>query len=188
MDEKSKPASQEKILQMKNMEGQAKAARHWFSKKKLEKNLEQEKAEHAEEIASAEEEIKKYDFPKGAKTQPFLPPSLVKVWEKKQKIITLVLTEGYFKAMSGDINGLYIVGLSSISHYKEKETEMMYTDVLRIIKDCKVENIIILYDGDAKNISTKDLEAGRDLRRRPHGFIRSAIKVRELLKDFGVDV
>ncbi|MDB4584747.1 DUF5906 domain-containing protein, partial [Draconibacterium sp.] len=134
------------------------------------------------------EETKKYDFPKGAKTEPFRPPGLVKKWEKKQKIETLALTEGYFKAMAGDINGLDIIGLSSISHYKEKETEMMYSDVLRIINDCQVENVIILYDGDARNISSKDLAAGRDLRRRPHGFIRSALKVRELLKDTGVDI
>lgn len=134
------------------------------------------------------EKVRKYNLPKGAGTLPFIPPGLLKKFEKKEKIITLSLTEGYFKAMAGDINGLDIVGLSSIQHYKEKETQMMYSGVLRIIKVCKVKNVIILYDGDARNISNKDLAAGRDLRRRPHGFISSALKVRELLKDSNVDI
>jgi hypothetical protein len=137
---------------------------------------------------TSEEKTKKYDFPKGAKTEPFRTPGMLQKWRKKEKIVTLVLTEGYFKAMAGFIHGLDIFGLSSISHYKDKETEQMYSDVLRVIKECLVENVIILYDGDARNISTKDLAAKRDLRRRPHGFIRSAIRVRELLKDTGVDI
>ena len=59
---------------------------------------------------------------------------------------------------------------------------------MTIIKDCQVENIIILYDGDARNISMKDLEKKRDLRKRPDGFINSTRSVRELLKDCKTDI
>ena len=135
-----------------------------------------------------DEQLAKYLFPKGADTQPFITPGLCDKWERKVKIETLILTEGYFKAFKGFLCGLDIVGLSSISHYKQKETEMMYRDVLTIIKDCQVENLIILYDGDARNISLKDLEKKRDLRRRPDGFINSARAVRELLKDSKLDI
>lgn len=134
------------------------------------------------------EQTAKYKFPKGAETQPFITPGLCDKFEKKQKIKTLVLTEGYFKAFRGYMAGLDIVGLSSISHYKQKDTETMYTDILELIKVCQVENVIMLYDGDARNISTKDLAAKRELRRRPMGFINSARNVRELLKDCGVDI
>lgn len=134
------------------------------------------------------EKVAKYKFPKGADTQPFITPGLCEKFEKKQKIKTLVLTEGYFKAFRGYMAGLDIVGLSSISHYKQKDTDTMYTDILELIKVCRVENVVILYDGDARNISTKDLAAKRELRRRPTGFINSARNVRELLKDYSVDI
>lgn len=132
--------------------------------------------------------LKKYDFPKGAETVPFITPGLIEKWERREKITTLVATEGYFKSFKGYMNGLDIVGLSSISHYKQRDTQTMYTDVLTIIKDCLVENFIILYDGDARNISLSDLTEKTELTSRPAGFINSARNVRELLKDFNVDV
>ena len=133
-------------------------------------------------------QTKKYNFPKGAETVPFFPPQLCDLFERGAKIETLILTEGYFKAFKGAMCGLNIVGLSSISHYKEKETQTMYTGILQIIEVCQVENIILLYDGDCRNISLKDLDKKRDLRRRPEGFINSARNVRELLKDAKVDI
>ncbi len=130
-----------------------------------------------------DKQVKKYEFPKGTDTRPFITPGLLEKFERKAKIQTLVLTEGYFKAFKGYLSGLDIVGLSSITHYKQKDTQTMYTDVLEIIDVCAVENIIILYDGDARNISLKDLVNKRDLRHRPKVFINSALAVRELLKD-----
>jgi hypothetical protein len=132
---------------------------------------------------TGEKGVKKYDIPKGAGTYPFFSPSLCDKFERKAKIKTLVATEGYFKAAKGAISGLDIVGLSSITHYKQKDTDAMYTDILRIIKDCQVENFIILYDGDARNLSLSHLQHKKDLRLRPSGFINSARAVRELLKD-----
>jgi galactitol-specific phosphotransferase system IIB component len=135
-----------------------------------------------------QKQVKKYDFPKGAATTPFITPGLCEKYETIKKIETLVLTEGYFKAFKGWLHGLDIVGLSSISHYKQKDTETMYTDVIKLIQVCQVENVIILYDGDARDISLKDLQAKRELRRRPLQFVNSARNIRELLKDYNVDV
>ena len=137
---------------------------------------------------AGETRFAKYKFPKGADTQPFMTPGLCDKYQRKAKIETLVLTEGYFKAFSGWMNALDIVGLSSISHYKQKDTQTMYTDILKVIDVCQVENVVILYDGDARDISLKDLEQKRDLRRRPVGFVNSARNVRELLKDSKVDI
>lgn len=135
-----------------------------------------------------QKQFKKYDIPKGAGTFPFFSPQLVEKFERKAKIKTLVLTEGYFKAAKGALSGLDIVGLSSITHYKQKDTEAMYSDVLRLIKTCQVENVIVLYDGDARNLSLAHLQKKVDLRRRPSGFINSARAVRELLKDCDLDI
>ncbi len=64
----------------------------------------------------------------------------------------------------------------------------MYFDVLRIIADCEVENIIVLYDGDCRNISTKALEKKLDLFQRPGTFLSSIERIRELLKDTKADI
>ncbi|TAJ13035.1 hypothetical protein DMA11_10235 [Marinilabiliaceae bacterium JC017] len=133
-------------------------------------------------------DIMKYKIPKGAGTFPFFPPSLVEKYEKKVKIKTLVLTEGYFKAFKGAMHGLDIVGLSSISHYRQKDTQQLYSDVLKIIRECEVQNVIILYDGDCLSISTKALEKSDDLYKRPNIFFNSAKNIADLLKDFEVSV
>lgn len=133
-------------------------------------------------------EIVKYHIPKGAGTFPFLTPGLIEKYENKTKIKTLVLTEGYFKAFKGYMHGLDIVGLSSITHFRQKDTQQMYSDVLKIIKECQVENIIMLYDGDCLNISTSALEKGHDLYTRPVTFFKSACAISDLFKDYNLSV
>ena len=129
------------------------------------------------------EQTRKYILPKGAGTYPYFPYSLCDKYAKGEKINSLVLTEGYLKAAKGALCGLDIVGFSSITHNKDKETNQMYGDVLKIIWKCNVENLIILFDGDCRQISTKDLAAGRDLMRRPKTFFSQICKCRELLAD-----
>lgn len=131
---------------------------------------------------------KKYDIPKGAGTFPFITPGLIEKYEKGETIDTLVLTEGYFKAFKGYIHGLDIIGLSSITHIKDKETETMYTDVIEIIQKCKVKTVIVLYDGDCRNISLQALSDGDDLYTRPAIFLASITKVADLLKDYKVSI
>jgi len=133
-------------------------------------------------------DTQKYHIPKGAGTHPYFPYILCEKYAKAEKINTLILTEGAFKATKGALCGLDMVGFSSITHNKDKETQTMYADVLKIIKKCDVENIIILFDGDCRQISTKDLEAKRELSRRPKGFFNQIIKCRELLKDLDKNI
>ena len=129
------------------------------------------------------EQTRKYVLPKGAGTYPYFSFQLCEKYAKGEKIHTLVLTEGYFKAAKGAMCGMDVVGFSSITHIKDKDTQTMYADVLKLIWKCNVENIIILFDGDCREISIKDLEAGRDLIRRPKGFFNQIHKYRELLAD-----
>lgn len=128
----------------------------------------------------------KYIIPKGQGTFPFIPPQLLKLYEARKEIKTLVLTEGAFKAFKGDMYNIPIIGLSSIFHYKGKDGKM-YADVVKIIKKCKVRNIIMLYDGDCRDISLKALKKNEDLYKRPNNFYSSAKNIRDLLKDFEVD-
>lgn len=130
----------------------------------------------------------KYKFPTGVgETFPWIPPELVKKYKKREVIRTLYLTEGAFKAFKASIHGLDIVGLTSITHYKGSNG-MMYKDVIRIIQDCKVENVVMLYDADCLNISKKDLVAGEDISRRPNTFYNSMVSIYNLLLEFDVNI
>ncbi|MFT3753701.1 MAG: DUF5906 domain-containing protein [Paludibacter sp.] len=130
----------------------------------------------------------KYRIPKGVGTFPFIPPALLDKYEAGEEIKTLVMTEGYFKAFKAAVHGWDIVGLSSIHHYADKKTKQIHPDIAKIILKCKVKNVVMLYDGDCLNISTKDLQAGNDIARRPNLFLSSMLKIREILTDFDVTI
>ena len=126
----------------------------------------------------------KYRFPKGQGVFPFFPPALVKKYHARTEIPTLILTEGYIKAMTASIRGFNIVGLGSITHYADSNTRDLNTDLRNLINTCKVKKVVILYDGDCINISEKDLEKHRDLARRPKMFYNAVMNTRDLLIDF----
>ena len=133
----------------------------------------------------------KYNYPSGFISQlPYNPPNIIKAWRDKTPIPTLVLTEGYKKAAKGAKHGLYIQGLPSITMFTDKELGRngLMPDIVRLIKYCQVENVIILWDGDCRNIGRSDIENNTELTRRPYQFFNMVAKLRELLKDYGVDV
>jgi len=61
----------------------------------------------------------KYDFSEGINT-PFWHPSLVQQFEQATEIETLVITEGQFKSFLASHHGIPTVGLTSISHFRNK--------------------------------------------------------------------
>ena len=137
---------------------------------------------------AVENGMPRYVMPKKAGVYPFLPPALVEKWERKEEIRTLVLTEGFIKAFKASMHGWDIVGLSSITHYADTKTKTIHKDIARIILDCRVKNVVMLYDGDCLNISTKDIEAKEDLSKRPNVFLNSMLHIRELLTDYDVNI
>ncbi len=125
----------------------------------------------------------KYIIPKGQGTFPFIPPPLLEKYENKTPVKTLFLTEGAFKAFKGAMHGLDIIGLTSITHFKDKKTKQLHPDIIKIIKTCDVKNVVMLYDGDCLDISQKAIKQGKDLYKRPYGFFASARNINDLLKD-----
>lgn len=125
----------------------------------------------------------KYDTPKGAKTLPWISPNIIEAYRTKTSIDTIVITEGYIKGISGWLNGLHIFALSGIQNFKDKDTGTLHPDIIRTIQELKVNNVILLYDGDCNEISLKALSDGKDLYQRPAGFFNSAKNIVEFLKD-----
>lgn len=134
----------------------------------------------------AREKIKgrKYHITGKTNTHPFFHPILLDKFEDKEEIPTLVITEGYFKAYKATKAGIPTVGLSSITHYKDKGSDSLHPEIIDLIKVCNVKNIVILWDGDALDISTKALSEGEDIYKRPGGFYQSASTIRDLLVEY----
>jgi len=128
----------------------------------------------------------RYLMPKNQGTYPLPSPKLIEKYEAKKKIKTLVLTEGYLKMFSLVKNDVDVFGLSSITHYRSKETNTLHPDIIKVIKSCSVENVIMLYDADCFDISEKALKEGKDLQKRPSAFYSSAKNIHKLLEDLNV--
>lgn len=126
----------------------------------------------------------KYNTPKGAKTLPWISPNIIEAYREKKEVPTIVITEGYLKAICGWVNGLHIFGLSGIQNAGDKDTGALHTDIIEAIKTLKVRNIVLLYDGDCNQVSLKAITEGKDLYARPYGFFASARNIVEKLKDF----
>ncbi len=129
----------------------------------------------------------KYLIPKGAGTHPFFPPGLVEKFEKGDQIHTLFLVEGYFKAFKAWMHGADIIGLSSITHMKETGKNTLHPEIVRLMQRCNVQRMVWLTDGDALDITQKEITDGLDLYKRPNGFFQSVNTFKTLVNDY-VDV
>lgn len=126
----------------------------------------------------------KYLIPKNAGTHPFFPPHLVDKFEQGQQIPVLFLVEGYFKAFKAAMYGVDIVGLSSITHMKETGKNNIHPEILRLMTRCNVGRMVWLTDGDAVDITSKELTDGLDLYKRPNQFFQSVSTFKTLLEDY----
>lgn len=125
----------------------------------------------------------KYNFTEAINT-PFWHPSLIEAFENKRTIEQLVITEGQFKAFKATQEGIPTVGLTSISHFRDKKFKTLHPEILEFINQCEVKNIVILWDGDCQNISSKHLEKQEELTQRPGDFLRYALTIKKLLQKF----
>ncbi len=128
--------------------------------------------------------VQKYNIPKGQGTYPFFHPWLIELFEKKEHIPILYLTEGYFKAWKGCMHGIPVIGLTSITHMKDKATGKLHPDIVRFMQTCGVKRIVWLTDGDCLDITSKELQDGMDLYIRPRNFFSSCQEFKRLLDDY----
>ena len=79
------------------------------------------------------------------------------------------------------MHNIPVIGLTSVFTYKDGETRKLHSDIAKLITDCNVQNVVILWDADCLNVSEKDLVVGHDVSRRPFGFYSAAGSIRKLL-------
>lgn len=125
---------------------------------------------------------------KGFSAVPYYPKWVIEAFERGEKIETLIITEGELKALKMAMHGLPTIAIPGISVFKDKNSGQLFLGIQQIIQKCGVRNVIILYDGDATDLSKTALKEKKDLFKRPASFINSATKLREVLKPYNVDV
>lgn len=122
----------------------------------------------------------KYQMPAGQGTKPWFSPETTAAYGRKDKIETIYLTEGVFKAWAASKEGAHVVGLSSVTTYRDAEGGL-HTDIQRLIIDCRVENVVVLWDADCIDISTTALKMRDDLTKRPYGFFAAVKNIQKLV-------
>jgi len=137
-----------------------------------------------------EGKVGKYGQPKGSGVHIFLTPRIVEKYNKGEKIDTLVATEGEFKAWSGYLAGLDIVGLPSINAYRQKDENVLHPTIMEILRVCKPDNFVLLFDGDCLRVNWDRWEQDvmYDLGKRLNLFYSAVKNVRDLAKGFVKDV
>lgn len=114
---------------------------------------------------------------------PFLPPILIENWESGANIDTLVLTDSCINAQILCMQGLMTIGFGNWFTFQNRQDTEMYRDVLRLITDCNVKNVVVLLDGDCRDISMQDLKDGKELVTRPRANMELLKRIRKQLKN-----
>lgn len=144
------------------------------------------------EERTKEGDVIKYRLPKGAGTFPWFPPRLIEAYRNGTKLDCIVMTEGALKAFAASVAGADVIGLTSITHAKDRDkgSEQLHQGIVDLLHRCTPKKVIYLVDGDCKHFSRKwnpeseDEEARDvDLFVRPNGFFSSAKTIHDLLQD-----
>jgi len=130
----------------------------------------------------------KYVNPGGAEIRPMLHRNVHEKLLNRQKIETLIVVEGYFKGAAGDLHGLDTVSITGLFATR-KQSVALHPTIIRVIKTCKVQNVVLLYDADARILKwDQKKEAEKNLARRFEDFHRAVARYREGTKGMEVDV
>lgn len=118
----------------------------------------------------------------------FIPPRIYEKITKKEKVRTLWITEGEFKSFIPSMWGLDIVGIPGISNFRESSRGKLLEGLRYIIHNCRVENVVVFYDSDCLDLSSKLGKNQKGADARPRQFYRSAEQIRRLLVQENVNV
>jgi hypothetical protein len=124
----------------------------------------------------------KYIQPANSGVHIFFPLAILEKFAAGEKIETLYMIEGEFKAVAGSLHGMDIIGLGGKDLFSDGENQL-HSDILQIINKCEVENLVLLYDADIYQLNwDQDDEPDKNLAKRPNSFFRSVMRFRELAK------
>lgn len=123
----------------------------------------------------------KYQSPAGSGTHLYIPQKLRNLYNKGAHIPTLYLQEGEKKAEKACKHGIISVGLTGINAIGQ-DGRLPY-ELQLIVKKCNVKNVILVFDADWKEISSK-IKDGFIADERPKNFYYAAKNFRDYFRAF----
>lgn len=127
----------------------------------------------------------RYNQPPATGVHAYCPPDICEKYKKKEEIRTLIVVEGEFKAIAGSVFGLDIMGIGGIQNFRIKERNELEDNLSNVIRECKVQNVILLFDADCLKVEYKGDKV--DLSKRLSDFHGAVTRFYELLVPFNVD-
>jgi hypothetical protein len=127
----------------------------------------------------------RYNQEKGSPSFVYFPPLVIKKCQGSENIHTLVIVEGEFKAFVAAVHGIAAVCIASIHNFFETgksrkgEQKFLDPDLKLLIERCKVKNIVLLHDADARLVKPSDpWDEEKDLAKRARSFFNSVYDFR----------
>ena len=128
----------------------------------------------------------KYFQEKGSKVEIYFTPKVIEAYKTKQKIKTLIVVEGEFKAFAiSNILGIPAIAIGGIWNFKKKDENNLDQLLIQALEDLEVENVILMHDADARKVTYKE---NKDLAGRLRTFYGSAERFAEMCKPFNFDL
>lgn len=121
----------------------------------------------------------KYKQPEGTETLPFVTPEILKTYKKGERITTLYIVEGEFKAFAMSNFGLPTFGIGGIHNFKDKKKDNIHPYILEYCRKCQVSNIVLLFDADCLKVEWKE---DKELTTRLKSFYSALNTFNEYLK------
>jgi hypothetical protein len=126
---------------------------------------------------------RKYYQPQGTEAIPFSTPTIINAYKKQEKVKTLYVTEGEFKAFAVSNFGLPCFGIGGIHNFKGPSKDCIHQYILNFIDVCKVENVVLLFDADCMDVEWAE---NKELTTRLSTFHAALTTFNELLKPHNV--
>lgn len=120
----------------------------------------------------------KYRSPVGAPVFIYYPEKIRDIYRRKEELPILFIQEGEKKAEKACKHGIMSVAVSGIQNigYKGK----LPADLVKLIRDCRVKDVVFLMDSDLHDIS-KTLREDDPVERRPMGFYYAVRNYKEYM-------
>ena len=125
----------------------------------------------------------KYKQPEGTETLPFVTPEILKTYKKGEKVATLYIVEGEFKAFAMSNFGLATFGIGGIHNFKDKKKDNIHPYIIEYCRKCQVNNIVLLFDADCLKVEWKE---DKELTTRLKSFYSALNTFNEYLKPHNI--
>lgn len=125
----------------------------------------------------------KYKQPEGTETLPFVTPEILKTYKKGEKVATLYIVEGEFKAFAMSNFGLPTFGIGGIHNFKDKKKDNIHPYIIEYCRKCQVNNIVLLFDADCLKVEWKE---DKELTTRLKSFYSALNTFNEYLKPHNI--